>query len=121
MATIEEIQTLVNVTVSFEKGKPIPLCQTHYKQVHRSLNTELYQHAKCHTCSATIRGPVRHCPDPVRITHHFSRRGNVDFVLTKDHTICTSCYTAHLEILEDSNTTSHDFELETLLGDISLT
>ena len=117
VVTQQQIQSLFKVTIGCEIGDSIPLCQAHYKHVHRLMNMDTYKHAKCSTCGVTLRGSVRHCPDPVVIRQHFSAHGDMDFDLTKSDVICTSCYNTHLEILRGSQTVSHDYELQKLLED----
>ncbi len=65
--------------------------------------------------NASLKGSSRHCPNPTAIKHHFSRCGDVDIHITDEDTICTSCYNAHLEILCESEKTSSDNKLATLL------
>ena len=114
LVTAEQIQSAFKVVIDTE-GKMVPLCQAHYKHLHRIINAEKYKHVKCFTCNAALKGFSRHCPDPIAIKHHFSQHGDVDFELTENDSICTNCYNAHLEILRDSQKTSHDHELGALL------
>lgn len=118
-ATTEQIGSAFKVTVQSE-GKLIPLCQVHYKHLHRFINAETYKHVKCFTCSATIKGSSRHCPDPVAIKQHFSKNVDIDFDLTENDIICTKCYNAHLEILRDWQDVSHDHHLRALVDDSSI-
>ena len=91
-----------------------PLCQAHYRHVHRQLHP-MYEHLKCFTCNARLKGPIRHCPNSVAIKQHFSRCGDIDICITDEDTICTNCYNAHLQILHESQETSTDDELNALL------
>ena len=75
----------------------------------------MYEHLKCFTCNARLKGPIRHCPNPVAIKQHFSRCGDIDICITDKDTICTNCYNAHLQILHESQETSTDDELNALL------
>ena len=73
-------------------GQFTPICDTHFKEVHRSYhaNDDMYSHDKCTTCSiAYIKGPNRLCPDPAITTNHLSTHGHIDRkISTKDKT-CT--------------------------------
>ena len=75
----------------------------------------MYQHIKCLTCNAILKGQSRHCPNPIAIKHHFSTCGDVDIHITDEDLICTNCYNTHLDILHESEWTSSDVELKALL------
>ena len=111
--TIQRISTLFNITIpSDDHNKLIPLCDTHYKQVHRLLHANMYTHNKCTTCRQYIKGPIRHCPDPQTIKVHFSIHGDIEMNIRSRDDICTNCYNAHLSIIQNKDVISHDHDLD---------
>ena len=109
----KHIRDTFHVSVNTE-GKLVPLCQVHYKQVHRMINPQKYMHGKCFTCNANIKGSYRHCPDTIAIKHHFSQHSDMELNITERDSICTNCYNSHLEIIAKSEQNSHDYELRAL-------
>ncbi len=99
-----------------DDGKLVPLCQVYYKQVHRTINPQVYMHEKCFTCSANIKGSYRHCPNT---ENHFCQVSDMDLNIIENDKICTSCYNSHLEIIANFKQNSHDYELSILLNNIS--
>ena len=47
-----------------------------------------YEHLKCVTCKANLKGRSKHCPNPTVIKHHFSKYGDVAFNI-RDEDIIT--------------------------------
>ena len=117
LVTAGQVAELLHTNVPETTGQLTPLCQAHYRHVHRHLHSEegMYEHLKCFTCNARLKGPIRHCPNPVAIKQHFSRCGDIDICITGKDTIRTNCYNAHLQILQESEETSTDDELKALL------
>ena len=75
-----------------------PMCESHYRQVHRLLHSDdhTYSDKRCHTCHALIRycgGTARHCPNPAAVNQFFSMNG--DNITERDY-VCSSCYNARL-------------------------
>ncbi len=99
LVTAKHINDIFNVAVNTDDGKLVPLCQVHYKQVHRTINPQVYMHEKCFTCSASIKGSCRHCPNTVAIKNHFCQVSDMDLNITENDKICTSCYNSHLQII----------------------
>ena len=42
LVTAKHINDIFNVAVNTDDGKLVPLCQVHYKQVHRTINPQVY-------------------------------------------------------------------------------
>lgn len=81
LVTAQQIERIYEVTLAENTvGQLVPLCQAHYKHLHRLLNADIYEHTKCYTCNATIKGSSRHCPDPSAIKLHLEM---LIFVLLK--------------------------------------
>ncbi len=118
LVTAKHINDIFNVAVNTDDGKLVPLCQVHYKQVHRTINPQVYMHEKCFTCSANIKGSYRHCPNTVAIKNHFCQVSDMDLNITENDKICKSCYNSHLEIIANFKQNSHDYELSILLNNI---
>ena len=117
LVTKQQVSELLHEPVSRSPtGQLTPLCQFHYKNIHHLLHADLYQHSKCSTCNAHIKGPTRYCPNPVVIKQHFSNCGDTEINITDRDVICTNCYNSHLQILHHSQGTSTDEELCELLG-----
>lgn len=69
--SIQQVRELLNVSVPSTtegKNKLTPLCQCHYKEIHRlsHAHDDMYGHQKCSACNATLRGPSRYSPNPAR-------------------------------------------------------
>ena len=112
MANREQISTLLNITVpSGDEKLPVPLCETHYKKLHRMLNDAMYSHKKCKSCGIGITGPGRHCPDIDVVKHHFSTFSNINLQIAPTDEICNCCYNTHLSIVHDVSQISFDHEL----------
>ncbi len=106
LVTAKHINVIFNVAVNTDDGKLVPLCQVHYKQVHRTINPQVYMHEKCFTCSANIKGSYRPCPNTVAIKNHFCQVSDMDLNIIENDKICTSCYNSHLEIIANFKQTS---------------
>ena len=90
LVTAGQVAELLHTNVPETTGHLIPLCQAHYRHVHCQLHPKegMYEHLKCFTCNARLKGAIRHCPNPVAIKQHFSRCGDIDICITdKDNTV----------------------------------
>ncbi len=91
LVTAQQIAELLQTPVpETTAGQLTPLCQTHYKQVHRLLHVtdDMYKHPKCYTCNAILKEPTRLSPNP-------STYCDVDIQITGADVICTNCYNIH--------------------------
>ena len=72
-----------------------PMCESHYRQVHRLLHSDdhMYSDKRCHTCHTLTRhcgGTAHHCPNPAAVNQFFSMNGDTDINITKRDYVCTS-------------------------------
>ena len=93
-------------------SEPTPLCETHYRTLHKILQPQNYQWQ----CSVYmgIRGTKFHsCPNPTFIESHLKQNTNFQGSINSTDKVCLSCYRAHLIILKlaKENPVSTDEEL----------
>lgn len=120
----ENMSNLLNTPLPEPKdGELLSLCEKHYKQAHRLVNssesdTMYSRHDSCKACGCRIKGIVRHSPDPISVKRHFSSNGDIDMQLTPTDKICTNCYNTHLAIVHDIHQCSLDSDLSALLNQL---
>ena len=119
VATRERIAQILGEEVNSEPRHLLtPLCDSHYRYLHRSLhsNDEMYNNKRCYTCRSHIHGKARHCPNPDVVQQFFIINGDTDITISKNDYICTKCYNYHLIIVQGIQCVSTDQELKELLS-----
>ena len=118
IVTKEKIAEILQEEVLIDRHLKTPLCESHYKQLHRLLHRDdsMYSGKQCCTCNARIHGMSRHCPNPKIVQQYLSQNSDTDIPITENDYICTSCYNFHLLIVQNAESQSTDSELKELLS-----
>ena len=70
LVSTQQVASLLGIPLpQTSEGKLTPLCQGHYKHIHRLLHADdsMYKHEKGFTCNVILKGPSRCCPNPTVI------------------------------------------------------
>lgn len=114
--TAAKVAETLQVTVETETSLGTPLCEMHYKLMHRLLHTTGKDNKKqCYTCHCTIVGKARHCPNSTLVNEYFSECGDLDINIKEEDFFCTGCYNHHLDLVHKEQFISRDVELLELI------
>ena len=101
-----------------EVPSPTPLCKRHYHIVYNSIQPS--RQTSCTTCGTTLKYTnYRTCSNPSKIEEYLRQHTDFEGHTHENDKVCFTCYKSHLIILQTSNCTSRDADLEQIIYNIS--